>query len=275
MPRTPARQPSEVGGAVLSVQVGGPKTYRWLGRELVTSIFKDPIEGPVRVRRHNLEGDDQADRKSHGGADKAVYAYAREDEDWWETELGRPLDNGLFGENLTTSGIDLTNAVIGQSWQVGTAVLQVTEPRTPCWKLGLRLGDPGFPRRAAASRRPGVLLRILREGVLQAGDDVVLGPEPSHGITAADINRIYYREVDDLSAIYAAPELAAHWRTWAGHRTIWHEDDERRGRIAPPTATATASAPDDPRNGSRPTPGGEVEPGTRTAGAPQGERRSS
>ncbi len=224
-PTTPAR--------VLSVQVGGPQTYEWLGRTLVSSIFKERVTGPVRVRAHNLEGDDQSDRKSHGGADKAVYAYAREDEDWWESELGRPVPNGYFGENLTTSGLDLTNAAIGEIWHVGTAVLQVSEPRTPCWKLGLRTGDPGFPRRAAASRRPGVLLRILGEGVLQEGDGVHVGPGPAHGVTAAAINRLYYGEDNDLSLIYGTPELAAHWRGWADHRMIWHEEDERRGRMRP------------------------------------------
>jgi MOSC domain-containing protein YiiM len=223
--------PESVHPAVLSVQVGGPKTYSWLGRELVTSIFKEPVEGPVRARFHNLEGDDQSDRKSHGGADKAVYAYAREDEDWWESELGRALPHGLFGENLTTVGLDLTNAYIGQTWRVGTALLQVSEPRTPCWKLGLKLGDPAFPRRAAKSRRPGVLLRILEEGVLQAGDPIELGPVPDHGVTAAAINRIYYGEDRDTSLIHQTPELAAHWRGWAEHRTVWHEDDELKGRM--------------------------------------------
>ena len=168
--------PSPLRGTLLSVQVGGPQLYEWLGRQVETSIFKEPVAGPVAVRGHNLEGDEQSDRKNHGGTDKAVYAYAREDLDWWEAELGRPAGNGLFGENLTTSGLDLTNAVIGQVWRVGTAVLQVSEPRTPCWKLGLKMGDPGFPRRSAASRRPGVLLRILAEGVLQAGDPVTLDP---------------------------------------------------------------------------------------------------
>ena len=220
-------------GLVLSVQVGGPQTYAWLGREVETSIVKHAVAGPVRVRHDNLEGDDQSDRKSHGGADKAVYAYAREDEDWWESELGRPVPNGAFGENLTTAGLDLTNAVIGQTWRVGTAVLQVTEPRTPCWKLGLAFGDPAFPRRAAASRRPGVLLRILQEGTLEAGDEVRLDEPPAHRVTAADVNRIYYGEVRDLSALFDTPELAAHWRGWAEHRTVWHEDDERRGRTRP------------------------------------------
>lgn len=223
--------------SVLSVQVGGPKTYEWLGRSLVSSIFKVGVTGPVRVTSDNLDGDDQSDRKSHGGADKAVYAYAREDEDWWETELGMPVPRGFFGENLTTLGLDLTHAVIGATWRVGTAVLQVTEPRTPCWKLGLRSGDPTFPRRVAASRRPGVLLRVLEEGVLEAGDLVEIVAEPAHGVTAAAINRIYYGEDRDLGPIYDTPELAAHWRGWADHRTIWHEDDELRGRLRPREAT--------------------------------------
>lgn len=225
--------PSPLRGTLLSVQVGGPQLYEWLGRQVETSIFKEPVAGPVAVRGHNLEGDEQSDRKNHGGTDKAVYAYAREDLDWWEAELGRPAGNGLFGENLTTSGLDLTNAVIGQVWRVGTAVLQVSEPRTPCWKLGLKMGDPGFPRRSAASRRPGVLLRILAEGVLQAGDPVTLDPPPAHGVTAADINRIYYRDAKDLAPIFDTPELAAHWRTWAGHRTVWHEEDTLLGKDRP------------------------------------------
>jgi len=221
------------GSQVRSVHVGRPREYTWLGRELVSSIFKEPVAGPVAVLADHLDGDEQSDRKSHGGADKAVYAYAREDEDWWESELGRTVPDGLFGENLTTVGLDLTNAVIGQTWQVGTAVLQVTEPRTPCWKLGLRTQDPGFPRRAAKSRRPGVLLRVLTQGELQLGHEVVLGPPPAHGVTAAAINRIYYGEDRDLSPIFDTPELAAHWRTWAAHRTVWHEEDERRGRLSP------------------------------------------
>lgn len=240
MPLEPDHAPTTTPGVVLSVQVGGPQTYSWLGREIVTSIVKHAVVGRVQVRLHNLKGDDQSDRKNHGGTDKAVYAYAREDLDWWEPELGRALPNGLFGENLTTSGLDLTNAVIGQTWRVGTVVLQVTEPRTPCWKLGFKLGDPGFPRRAAASRRPGVLLRVLRQGTLQAGDPITLDAPPAHGVTAADINRIYYREVRDVAAIFAAPELAAHWRTWAGHRTIWHEEDELLGKTRPARTDASA-----------------------------------
>ncbi len=210
-------------GSILSVQVGGPQTYQWLGRQVVSSIVKHEVSGPVRVGRVNLDGDRQADPDNHGGPDKAVYAYAREDEDWWQTQLGRDVPNGMFGENLTTAGLDLTNAVIGQVWSMGTAVLQVAQPRTPCWKLGLRMNDKTFPRRAAASRRPGVLLRVLTEGVLQAGSTVTSVSTPAHGVSVADINRIYYGETRDLTALFETPELAEHWRGWAEHRTIWHE----------------------------------------------------
>lgn len=218
---------------VLSVQVGGPQEYEWLGRRLTSSIVKHPVDGPVRARGVNLDGDDQADRAQHGGADKAVYAYAREDEQWWEDQLGRPLLPGGFGENLTTVGLDLARAVIGERWRVGTAVLQVSEPRTPCWKLGMAMGDKRFPRRFAAARRTGVLLRIATEGVLRAGDAIDVLDRPAHGVTADAVNRVYYGDDRDLAPLYAAPELAAHWREWADHRTVWHLDEERkRGETA-------------------------------------------
>lgn len=216
---------------VLSVQVGQPRTFAWLGRQLDTSIFKEPVRGPVRTCGDHLDGDRQADPLHHGGADKAVYAYAREDEQWWEAELGRTMEHGVFGENLTTAGVDLSTCFIGAEWTIGTAVLQVSEPRTPCWKLGLRMGDPGFPRRFAAGRRTGVLLRILRDGVLQAGDTITVGAPPTHGVTVADVNAIYYGDSRDPGPLYRATELAAHWRDWADHRTIWHLDDERKKGI--------------------------------------------
>ena len=213
---------------VLSVQVGRPRDYEWLGRTLRTSIVKHPVAGPVAVRGVNLEGDDQADRAQHGGADKAVYAYAREDALWWEGELGRPVEPGSFGANLKTLGLALRAAVVGETRRIGPAGRQVSEPRTPCWKLGMRMGDAAFPRRFAKARRTGVLLRILQEGVLQAGDAVRVDSRPAHGVTVAAINAVYYGESRDLTPVFAAPELAAHWRGWAEHRTVWHLDEERR-----------------------------------------------
>lgn len=222
---------SPTAAQVLSIQVGRPKTYTWLGHEVQTSIYKNRVHGPVRAAGVNLEGDDQADRKQHGGSDKAVYAYAREDQEWWEYELQQSLPFGIFGENLTTRGLDLHAAVVGQTWQIGSAVLQVSEPRTPCWKLGLRMRDSKFPRRFAASRRTGVLLRILSEGTLTAGDPIEVRAAPAHGVTVGTVNRIYYGEDRDVTPLYRATELAAHWREWADHRTVWHLDDERKKGI--------------------------------------------
>jgi MOSC domain-containing protein YiiM len=151
-----------VSGKLLSVNVGSPREIEWLGRREATSIWKSPVDGRVPVRGVNVAGDDQADREVHGGPDKAIYAYAREDLDWWERELGREFEEGNFGENLTVSGVDVTGAVIGERWEVGSAVLEVAQPRIPCWKLGARMDDPSFPVHFAAAGRPGAYLRSSR-----------------------------------------------------------------------------------------------------------------
>ena len=120
----------------------------------------------------NLAGDDQADREAHGGPDKAVYAYAVEDARWWESKVGRPFAHAEFGENLTTEGIDVNDALVGERWAVGTTVLEVSEPRVPCWRLGVRMNDPGFVRRFTEALRPGAYLRIVVEGDVGAGDEI-------------------------------------------------------------------------------------------------------
>lgn len=218
------------GAQVVSVHVGVPREYHWLGRTLTSSIAKRAVAGPVAVRGVNLAGDDQSDRNQHGGLDKVAYIYAAEDQAWWEDELGTQLDPGIFGQNVTTSGLDVTHAVIGERWRIGTALLQVTEPRTPCWKLGMRMGDKAFPRRFAAARRPGAHTRLLEEGRIAAGDRVVIEGRPSHGITIDDVNRVYYGDDPDVGKLLRAPELAAHWQRWAGHRTVWHLDEEAKRR---------------------------------------------
>ena len=145
-----------MSGRLLAVNVGAPREIEWLGRRETTSIWKSPVDGRVAVRGVNVAGDDQADREVHGGPDKAVYAYAREDTAWWERELGRELEHGNFGENLTVSGVDVTGAVVGELWEVGSAVLEVAQPRIPCWKLGARMEDASFPStsRPRAGRAP-------------------------------------------------------------------------------------------------------------------------
>lgn len=218
---------------IVSVQVGRARDYEWLGRRLRSSIDKRPVAGRVRVLATRLDGDEQADPEHHGGHDKAVYAYASEDLQWWAQELDRPgLDPGAFGENLTTTGIDLRDAVIGEQWRVGSALLQVSEPRTPCWKLGMRMQDPRFPRAFARARRPGVLLRVLEQGEVWAGAPVTVTHTPEHAITAAEVFALYVGERQDADRVLSAPELAAHWQQWAGHRTVWHLKDERELRDA-------------------------------------------
>jgi MOSC domain-containing protein YiiM len=154
-----------VSGKLLSVNVGSPREIEWLGRREATSIWKSPVEGRVPVCGVNVAGDDQADREFHGGPDKAVYAYAHEDTVWWERELGRELEHGNFGENLTVSGVDVTGAVVGERWEIGTAVLEVAQPRIPCWKLGARMDDASFPVHFAAAGRPGSYLRVVEASV--------------------------------------------------------------------------------------------------------------
>jgi MOSC domain-containing protein YiiM len=202
-------------GALISVNVGRPREFDHKGRLAASAIWKTPVEGPVRARGVNLEGDDQADREVHGGPDKAIYAYALEDIGWWEEDLGRVLGPAAFGENLTTSGIDVTNAVIGERWEVGTALLEVSEPRGPCWKLGAKMGDPAFPKRFTKAGRPGAYLRIAREGILAAGGEIRILSRPAHGVGVGDVFRIYSKERKRASVLLSIPELSEGWKSWA------------------------------------------------------------
>ncbi len=200
---------------VVSVNVGRPRGFGFQGKLATSSIWKAPVEGPVRARGVNVEGDDQADREVHGGPDKAVYSYALEDVRWWEGELGRALELSAFGENLTTSGIDVSGALIGERWEIGTALLEVSEPRVPCWKLGVKMEDAAFPRKFTKAGRPGAYLRIVREGVLAAGDPVHIIERPGHGVRVKDVFRIYTRERTNARLLLEVPGLSEDWKEWA------------------------------------------------------------
>lgn len=203
-----------------SVNVGTPSASEWKGRTFATAIVKSPVAGRVAVRGVNLAGDDQADRSVHGGPDKAVYAYSREDIDWWTQSLGRPILPGRdFGENLTTAGIDLGEAMIGERWHVGTVVLEVSEPRVPCFKLAMRMNDPSFPKKFSAALRMGAYLRILEEGHLAAGDAIAVTDRPSRGLSIAHAARIYLFEHDKSARFLEAPQLSKKWRAWARGRS--------------------------------------------------------
>jgi MOSC domain-containing protein YiiM len=165
-------------GEVISVNVAELRTLTRRGRELPTGLWKLPVKGAVEVRPLGLEGDIQADRRVHGGFDKAVYSYAIEDVEWWEEELGRELGRGFFGENLTLRDVDVSGARIGERWEIGSTLLEVSEPRRPCWKLQTKVGEARFVKRFAQAGRPGAYLRVLEAGKLRAGDAVVITPGP-------------------------------------------------------------------------------------------------
>lgn len=204
---------------VVSVNVGMPRTVVHDGRAVTTAIWKRPVTGRVAVRGVNLDGDDQADRSVHGGVDKAVYAYAREDYEWWGAELGtEALEPGTFGENLTVAGIDLNAAEVGERWRTGSALLEVSEPRFPCFKLGIRMRDPRFLKRFAAARRPGTYLRIIEEGELGAGDPIQLAHRPGHGVTVGLFAEAYLGDRGRLVELLAADALSHGWRTWITER---------------------------------------------------------
>ena len=200
---------------VLSVNVGGIREFEYNGRPAVSGIWKSPVAGRVAARGVNLEGDDQADREAHGGPDKSVYAYAVEDTRWWEGEIDSPLEHGQFGENLTVEGVDVTNALVGERWEIGTTVLEVSEPRVPCWRLGVRMEDKRFVRRFTEAGRPGTYLRISVEGELGAGDEVRVVERPDHDLTIGDVFRIYARARDEAARILSVPQMSSSWKGWA------------------------------------------------------------
>ena len=202
-------------GKVLSVNVGTVREFEYSGRPAKSAIWKLPVVRRIAARGANLAGDDQADRKAHGGPDKAVYAYAVEDARWWEQEIGRSLGYGEFGENLTTEGIEVNNALVGERWQIGTTVLEVSEPRIPCWRLGVRMNDKMFPRRFTEALRPGPYLRIVVEGDVGAEDEIRVVERPQHALTIRDVFRIYTRDRDEVERLLVVPRMSESWRRWA------------------------------------------------------------
>lgn len=208
-------RPAVVG----SVNVGTPRPLDGVPDGGLSAIEKNPVGGRVPVGRLNLAGDRQADQRVHGGPDKAIYAYAGEDLDWWSELLARQLPPGMFGENLTTWGVDVSGAVVGERWTVGSAVLEVSQPRIPCFKLGLRFGDRSMPRRFAAALRPGAYLRVIQEGDVGAGDQVSIGGRPGHGVTVGLVAEAYHSDRGLAPRLLDAPELPASWHDWARQAT--------------------------------------------------------
>ena len=196
---------------VISLNVGGVREIDGMGERVTTGIFKLPVAGRLALRGVNFEGDDQADRTVHGGPDKAAYAYALEDYEFWHDHEGVNTVPGLFGENLTVEGLDLTLAVVGERWAVGSTVLEIAQPRLPCYKLGLRMDDPYFPRRFLAAGRTGAYLRVIQEGDIGAGDAIEVSDRQEGGVTLGEmVDALQDRR--KAGALLRASRLPAFWR---------------------------------------------------------------
>ncbi|MFB6598985.1 MOSC domain-containing protein [Streptomyces diastaticus] len=212
---------------LLSVNVGVPRLNPWKGLA-ATGIDKRPVEGPVAVTapgpkgdgRVGLAGDRAYDVKHHGGADQAVYAYAREDLDRWEGVLGRPLAGGVFGENLTTRGVDVNGALIGERWRIGAdVVLEVAVPRVPCGTFQGWLAREGWIREFTVAAEPGAYLRVVAEGEVRAGDPVEIVHRPGHEVTVALAFRALTREPELLARLSPAQALPEEARELLRRRT--------------------------------------------------------
>jgi MOSC domain-containing protein YiiM len=203
---------------ILSLNVGLPREVSWKGRVVTTGIFKEPVEGRVMMRTLNLDGDGQADLSVHGGHTKAVYLYPVEHYEYWRAELPDiNLPWGMFGENLTTEGLFEDAVNIGDRFRIGSAEVMVTEPRMPCYKLGIKFERDDIIRLFLASRRSGFYFAVLHEGDVGTGDAIELIGRDENNITVADITRLYVRDKDNLEMLHRAVQVEALPESWRGY----------------------------------------------------------
>jgi MOSC domain-containing protein YiiM len=203
---------------LVSVNTGLPREVMWHGRSVTTGIFKEPVEGRVALRKLNLDGDRQADLSVHGGEHKAVYCYPLAHYDYWKRELpGRDLPMAMFGENFTTDGLLEHSIHLGDQLSVGSAEVVVTQPRLPCYKLGLRFQSDDMVKRFLTSGRTGFYLAVTREGEVGAGDEIKVIARDPHAVTVSEITRLYIAKRygdDDLASVRRALQVAALPESW-------------------------------------------------------------
>lgn len=203
---------------LISVNVGLPRDVIWKGRTVTTGIFKEPVAGSVRLRKLNLDGDRQADLSVHGGPDKAVYAYPSEHYAYWRSELERTeLTWGMFGENFTTDGMLESETNIGDTFRIGAALVMVTQPRMPCYKLGVKFGRDDILKLFLNSLKSGFYFSVLEEGEVAAGDEIRLVARDRNNITVEDITKLYSTEKNNDELKRRAIEveaLPASWRNY-------------------------------------------------------------
>lgn len=203
---------------LISVNIGLQRKVSWRGKTVTTGIFKEPIKGSVMLRTLNLDGDKQAALSVHGGVSKAVYAYPVQHYEFWKRELpNMKLPYGMFGENFTIEGLREETVNIGDRFRLGAAEIMVTEPRMPCYKLGLKFGRTDMVKRFLVSRRTGFYFAVLQEGEVKAGDTIELLSRDGDGITVADITRLYAFERDDLTMLQRVVQVEALSDSWRGY----------------------------------------------------------
>jgi MOSC domain-containing protein YiiM len=200
---------------IISINVALPRDVSWKGRIVNTGIFKEPVHGPVQMRQLNLDGDRQADLSVHGGPDKAVYAYPGEYYPYWRDELDRPdLTWGMFGENFSVEGMRESEINIGDTFRIGAAVVQVSQPRMPCFKLGIKFGRDDVLKLFLNSLRSGFYFRVLEEGKVDAGDPIEPLSRDRHNVTVADITRLYSVDKHNNELKRRALEVEALPESW-------------------------------------------------------------
>jgi MOSC domain-containing protein YiiM len=211
--------PATTGARIVSVNIGGEKAAPWAGKTGRTAIDKRPVSSAVQVSMLGLAGDEQADKLNHGGPDQAIYVYAREDLDWWGARLGRELRDGMFGENITTTGLDCSGAVVGETWRFGKVVVQVTSPRVPCVVFKNWMDEQGWIKTFRQAGRPGSYLRVCQPGMLRAGDPIERLSRPENSVTVAEVLEAYYqRDADVIRRMTAVP---GHSTGWDGIAAEW------------------------------------------------------
>jgi ferredoxin-NADP reductase/MOSC domain-containing protein YiiM/ferredoxin len=203
-------------GRLLSVNVGTPREIEWQGKTVRTAIWKAPVEGPRMVRRINIDGDDQADRLAHGGEHRAVFVYQIDSYRYWERELGRDdFTHGQFGENFTVAGLADDEVCIGDRYRIGEALFEVTQPRVTCYRVGIRMDEPAMPTLLVAHHRPGFYCRVLEEGLVEAGDEIVKVADGPEQVTVAQIDALLYlpdKSRDLLERALRIPALSEGWQ---------------------------------------------------------------
>ena len=204
---------------LLSANVGFPREVEWHGRIVRTSIFKAPVPGPVQVRKLNLDGDQQSDLTVHGGVDKAVYVYPSEHYAFWRDELPQAdLSLGAFGENFTTEGeLDDSAVYIGDKFRIGSAEFVVTQPRIPCFKLGIRFGRADMVKQFLHSGRNGFYFAVVKEGAVSAGDSIQVLSRDENGVTVADIVQLYTSDAAKQELLQRVSELASLPESWRAY----------------------------------------------------------